>query len=612
MKETRFIDVNKRKWKGYEDTLSSDTHDPDKLKGLFIGLTDDLSYSRTFYERRSLSIYLNNLAQKVFYLVYKNKSGRANKLLFFWKEELPSIVYECRKSFLVSLALFSLAFLIGIVSSDQDPGFSRTILGDNYVRMTESNIESGDPMAVYRSRTETSMFLGISWNNLRVSFLTFVFGLFFGFGTIGILFTNGVMVGTFQYFFVERGLFWESFLSIWMHGTIEISCIIIAGAAGITMGRGLLFPGTITRLQSLQLSAGKGLKIMIGIVPLIVIAAFIEGFFTRYSDVSDVVRLLFILSCLVLILGYFVYYPWRKSRTGFLYSSSNEHIAPQVKREIDYSEIKTTGEIITDLFHIYRTIFKKYLLIAVFASMILALFFTVISQDQADPLTNTNNIFTFIVSVFELLIILFDFKDNMIFYFLNTLFFSTLTLCILYFSRKRFPGIHHDNFISHLRKDIWFVLVSTLLTLSTLFVNGAWSILALVLLLPIFLFSLMYYTSGMNKEEAQIEYMIQMLSEGVNYLLRFYLFVLLISTVLLAILLSPVTYFLFELFQWNLRLAPDKLNFVLTFSVTFSICFVLSLLTPILVLGIKVCFYSIRELHLASMLKEKIELIGRV
>ena len=611
MKETRFIDVNKKKWAGYEETLSSDTHDPDKLKGLFIGLTDDLSYSRTFYERRSLSIYLNNLAQKVFYLVYKNKSGRANKLLFFWKEELPSIIYECRKSFLVSLALFSLAFLIGIISSQHDPGFSRTILGDNYVRMTESNIESGDPMAVYKSRTETSMFLGISWNNLRVSFLTFVFGLFFGFGTIGILFTNGVMVGTFQYFFIERGLFWESFLSIWMHGTIEISCIVIAGAAGITMGRGLLFPGTITRLQSLQLSAGKGLKIMIGIVPLIVIAAFIEGFFTRYTDVSDIIRFIFIFSCLLLILGYFVYYPWRKSKTGFLYSSSNEHISPQVKREIDYSEIKSTGEIIADLFHIYRTIFKRYLQIAILASLGLSFSITLLALDQSDPLTNTNNIFTFMLSVFEVLIAMFDFKDNLILYFLNTLFFTVLILGILYFSRSRFPGTHQRSFLAHTKMYISYILVSTLLILSTLFVTGTWSLISLVLMLPIFLFSLMYYTSGNNGKEIKTENMLQMLSEGVSYLLRFYLFVLLISTVLLAILLSPATYFLFEIFQWNLRLPPGQLHSVLTFSVTFSICFVLSLLAPILVLGIKVCFYSVRELHLASVLKEKIDLIGR-
>ena len=90
--------------------------------------------------------------------------------------------------------------------------------------------------------------------------------------------SNGIMVGAFQYFFYDQGLLRESFLTIWTHGTLEIAAIIIAGAAGMTMGKGLIFPGTLSRLQAFQISARRGLKIMIGIAPIIILAGFIEGY----------------------------------------------------------------------------------------------------------------------------------------------------------------------------------------------------------------------------------------------------------------------------------------------------------------------------------------------
>ena len=98
----------------------------------------------------------------------------------------------------------------------------------------------------------------------------------------------------------------QSFFTIWMHGAIEISCIVIAGAAGLTMGGGLVFPGTLSRLQSLQLSARRGLMIMLTILPLIVLAAFIEGFITRYSEASYIVRGIVIFGSFGFIISYYV------------------------------------------------------------------------------------------------------------------------------------------------------------------------------------------------------------------------------------------------------------------------------------------------------------------
>ena len=92
------------------------------------------------------------------------------------------------------------------------------------------------------------------------------------------------MLGAFQYYFFSKGLGWKSVLVIWIHGTLEISSIIIAGAAGIVSGeRFPVSPEHYKRIPSLKRAAKDGVKMMIGLVPVFVMAAFLEGFVTRYS-----------------------------------------------------------------------------------------------------------------------------------------------------------------------------------------------------------------------------------------------------------------------------------------------------------------------------------------
>ncbi|MBK8702868.1 MAG: stage II sporulation protein M [Saprospiraceae bacterium] len=348
MCETKFIEQNQPKWEELERVLESPYKNPDNLNELFIQVTDDLSYSRTFYPNRSVRVYLNGLAQRIFLSIYRNRKSQRHRLITFWTDELPHLVYESRQAFRLSFFVFALAMAIGMLSCAMDPDFAAVILGEDYVQMTEENIRSGDPMRVYKQRGEFGMTLGITVNNIYVSFLTFVLGVFFSIGSIALLLYNGVMVGAFQYFFIERGLFWESFLTIWMHGALEISAIVIAGAAGITMGQGLLFPGTYTRMQAFQRSARRGIKIMVGIAPLFIVAGFIEGYLTRHTDLPDVARGFFIVVCLLVVLVYFVWYPWMKSRIGFDAPIRDARIPPDDMLHLNFTQIKPSGEILAD------------------------------------------------------------------------------------------------------------------------------------------------------------------------------------------------------------------------------------------------------------------------
>ena len=80
MKETSFIDQNKEKWTRFEKLYASNSHDPEELSNLYMDLTDDLSYAQTFYKRRTVRVYLNQLAQKIFTGVHKQKGESLKKL----------------------------------------------------------------------------------------------------------------------------------------------------------------------------------------------------------------------------------------------------------------------------------------------------------------------------------------------------------------------------------------------------------------------------------------------------------------------------------------------------------------------------------------------------
>ena len=334
MRETNFIKQNKQKWREFERTLESNRKDPDKLSNLFVQITDDLSYSRTFYPNRSVRVYLNNLAQKVFYSIYKNKKIRGRKFFSFWTNELPQIMFEARRDLLIAFLIFFVAFLIGAVSTYMNPEFPRVILGDAYVDMTLTNIRDGDPMRVYKDDNELISALAITQNNLRVAFFTFVGGVVFMLGTLAVMMYNGIMVGAFQTFFAMQDsyAFKESLLTIWIHGTLEISAIILAGAAGLTLGRGLVFPGTFSRLQAFQVSARRGVKMLLGIFPIFIIAGFIEGFVTRHTDTPDIVRAIFIILCLFFV--YFITFFIRgEKQKEVLYRTYKKHNYHQIKQK---------------------------------------------------------------------------------------------------------------------------------------------------------------------------------------------------------------------------------------------------------------------------------------
>ena len=315
MREAAFVKQNKDKWAAFENVLNHKVQmPPDELSDLYIEITDHLSYAKTFYPGSNTEFYLNSLASQAHQKIYKTKRESKNRIVSFWKTEFPSMFYNHRRELLISFLVFTFFVAVGAFSSANEGNFVRSILGDGYVNMTLENIEKGDPMAVYKQQGAFNMFLGITINNIKVAIYAFSFGIFLGIGTLMILLRNGIMLGSFQYFFYEKGLLWESVRTIWIHGTIEISVIIIAGCAGLVLANGILFPGTYTRLESFKQGAKNGLKIMISTVPFFIVAGFLEGFVTRHTEMPDWLALTIILGSLALVVFYYVIYPYQLNK----------------------------------------------------------------------------------------------------------------------------------------------------------------------------------------------------------------------------------------------------------------------------------------------------------
>lgn len=329
MREARFIKNNLDKWNKYQD---GDTRDPDEMADQFITLLDDLSYARTFYPRSRVTKWINGMAINIYQQIYINRKHSFRDFIRFWKYNLPLLFGRYHRLLLFTFLLFVAIVSVGIISSVTDPDYARNFFNTQvqagYYDQTIQRIKTGDPFGVYRDDNPFTMFVFIAFNNVGVAFRMVIAGLFLGIGTLMMMWKNGVMLGCFQYIFFSQGLGWQSVLVIWIHGTLEISSVVIASCAGFILGFGWIFPGTYTRKESFLRSAKDAVKICVALIPFFTIAAFFESYITQLmsntfqNDTTNIglpvsVSICILSGSLLLILWYFVWYPLRLRRRGF-------------------------------------------------------------------------------------------------------------------------------------------------------------------------------------------------------------------------------------------------------------------------------------------------------
>ncbi|CAN5329731.1 hypothetical protein BH09BAC1_BH09BAC1_04680 [soil metagenome] len=625
MRETNFINQNKQKWDDFEQMLRRKDSDPDKMSELFVQVTDDLSYSRTFYPNRSVRVYLNTIAQNIFLSLYKNKKGSRGRFTDFWTDELPRIMYEGRKALLLSFTVFILFMGVGMLSSLYDPQFPEFIMGAGYMHMTEENIEKGDPMGVYGTEPEDTMFLRITFNNIIVSLYTFLMGVLASIGTLFILIRNAIMLGAFQQYFINKGLFTEMFFSVWVHGTLEISAIIIAGAAGLIFGSGLIIPGTYSRGQAFIQSARRGLKIIVGILPLFVIAGFIESFITRYTSAPLILRGAIILISLLFILFYYVYYPYRKTKMGFKERHSRDEIQANRHFEIDWGRIRSVGDVVAESFAAVMPFIGRFMMLGFVAGIVYGTIAVLVYPTEMGLTFNFDGsmfmIFNFTMIIAEIadlcgdMFQVYNLSDKPLFFVFNVAFWVLLFTLGLAVNRKirnnEFQVNGLTNQFVQVAKERWLgiILFSTVVTLILSWKVGAW----FGLMLPIILFFIGVVTI-MDSEKTNgvvaLKTTARLLKGHFFSLVGLNAILLMLIWLFVSLFCSMLFTFYLESIQLLFDFKPETMDLVTGFFTFVLSGVVMATFFAMMVASVKLLLISSKETNEAPDLLSRIEHLG--
>lgn len=613
MRETQFIKQNEAKWREFEEALSEKNaeKDAEKLSEMYIQIMDDLSYARTFYPSRSVRLYLNGLAQVITSSLHKRRTANFWRITDFFTEELPLVVYESRRIFGLATFLFLLAAFMGYFSSMMDEKFPASMLGESYIEMSRENIESGDPMAVYKQTGMADMTLGIMLNNLYVTFRYFILGILAGIGSAASMMFEGVRIGAFLQFFSRSGLFAEANLTIWMHGTLEIAAIIIGTAAGMVMGSGWLFPGTLTRLQSFQLSARRGIKIMMGVVVMLFLAAIIEGCLTRFTEAGTPFRATFIGFWLFAILTYYGWYPYYKHKNSTRTNLKEYELPPDTRFSIKYFEIKTAGEIFTETFWLLKTHLSRLLRVSFLGAIVYCLLvYTIFNDVPFDkPFHKVFYLGTYFLNQHEAIREFFINSNIKYLPLFNALFFATLaffTFRLLYRDEpKSAPKSLAQSFVA------WLQMVVVQLPMFWLCAQGeGWLLLISFFGLPFFaLMMMLIFRDGFNVFTA-IRHTFWLLGSGFGKSVGLNLLMTLIGWLFYGLITSSIFWLYFRIVGWNFQLNESNIDAFSGISLAFMAIFSLSLLMQILYFAMGLLYYALLEVNEAKSLVERVQKIG--
>lgn len=249
-------------------------HELQDLGLLYRQTASDLATVREDITSRPLASYLNQLLARAHNLIYMGRRPRWNRIAHFYLDTYPRIFRETFSLVVLAALIFVAGGIAGAVVTLRDAGFAHQILGPQMIETIEKremwthSILSVKPAAAS----------GIMTNNLAVGFVMFAAGITAGVGTIWMLITNGLLMGVLAVTTARAGMAMQLWEFVAPHGVLELPAIFIAAAAGMEIARGLLFPGLLSRKDSLKRAGNRGAQLLLGTIPLLVVAGVIEAF----------------------------------------------------------------------------------------------------------------------------------------------------------------------------------------------------------------------------------------------------------------------------------------------------------------------------------------------
>ncbi len=245
-----------------------------ELSLLYRQTAADLSALREDRSSQNVAAYLNRLLARAHNIIYAGRGSSASGIWQFYRYRYPQIFRAMFGYTATALGIFAAGALVGLLLTVVRPEFMHQILGPRMVETIERrqmwthSIVSMKPVASSAIMT----------NNMGVAFVTFASGITAGVLTLYLLVFNGLMMG------VIAAACWMAGMSVplWSfvapHGVLELPAIFIAGGAGFRIAHGLLFPGSLSRRDSLAVAGGDAVKLVLGTIPMLIVAGVLEGF----------------------------------------------------------------------------------------------------------------------------------------------------------------------------------------------------------------------------------------------------------------------------------------------------------------------------------------------
>jgi uncharacterized membrane protein SpoIIM required for sporulation len=283
MISTRWLEKRKPHWTKLEALLkqsasnglkSLSRSDLQELSLLYRQTAADLAAIREDRASVHFARYLNQLLVRAHNTIYSgHRASPMAAVSFFWNT-YPAAFRRHLRHCLLAMLIFAVAGLVGAVLTYQNPDFKVKVLGPQMVetidrhQMWTHSIVGIKPLASSAIMT----------NNMSVGFTTFALGITAGLGTIYMMAFNGLMMGVIGVACWFSGMSVQLWSFVAPHGVLELPAIFIAGGAGFRVAQGLLFPGILSRKDSLARAGLEAAQLLVGTVPILIVAGLIEAF----------------------------------------------------------------------------------------------------------------------------------------------------------------------------------------------------------------------------------------------------------------------------------------------------------------------------------------------
>ena len=245
-----------------------------ELALLYRQSASDLATVREDPASKQLAVYLNQLLGRAHNLIYMGRKASRRGIWTFYKDIYPQVFRQTFPDTLVAFVLFLAAGIAGFLMGLADPSFTRHFLGPQMIQTIERHEMWTHSIVTVKPLASSA----IMTNNIFVAFSTFALGITAGIGTVWMMLLNGLMMGVVAVACWREGMSLPLWSFVAAHGVLELPAIFIAGGAGLGIAKGLLFPGSLPRRESLVRAGAQSVRLLLGTIPMLLVAGTVEGF----------------------------------------------------------------------------------------------------------------------------------------------------------------------------------------------------------------------------------------------------------------------------------------------------------------------------------------------